>query len=728
MNVRSGVIGAGLVAAALASGGVAIEARPAQQPATSPRLELIAQDLAVEPDGTFRLDYRLTGISADELELIPPPPVEVPTPTLPDGTPDPSVEAPPPPPPPPPPLQLTIEITNYQPLESPRDVDDVVGSDVDPDAFRSVVDGLAISDLRDRATLADDGSIRFTLEVGTDVVNSVEERLKLERPGIHPLRVQLLVGDPADDNVIATAGTVVQRLAGADDSEAPPVDLSVVTVVPATRPDADDAEVDAARDAFEAAVDLAAALNAPVTIEVPPPLVADAAATPQGAAALADALTDDELVALPLFPLDVSSAVAAGRADVFTGLVNAGEDVLTSAVPTTPSLRTVWITADALSASGAQHLRDLGVRFVIVPAELYRATVEPSLPRTDLFVDAELPDGGTLPVMVVGDIADELDPRAADEILATATATEWSVATAARILVERDRDDQFRAGAPVRRSVVLTTPDLSAPDGRLLGALEVMAATTPSLQFVRASSLIGVTDTQRVGSGTGTVELPETAGPSLVERVALLDSTALELASVASMLPPDDPRPAEWTNELDQLISTGYSDAEVEAATDRLMGEADLVRQAVELPDPFTFTLTGRSGTIEVRLRNTSPDPLTVGLRFESPKVVFPDGDQVVNLRPNDQTSVVVPVEARSNGTSAITLTVSTPAGEPLGEPVTLTSRVTGFTGLGQLLTGGLLLVLLTWWFNHWRAKRRAVIDDGRSRHPASREVGSEPL
>jgi hypothetical protein len=114
---------------------------------------------------------------------------------------------------------------------------------------------------------------------------------------------------------------------------------------------------------------------------------------------------------------------------------------------------------------------------------------------------------------------------------------------------------------------------------------------------------------------------------------------------------------------------------------------------------------------------------------LESTKVVFPEGDQRVTLRPLDQTSVVVPVEARSNGTSAISLTVATPAGEPIDQPVTLTSRVTGFTGLGQVLTGGLILVLASWWFTHWRTKRRAeAIDDGRDRHPTSRKVGSDAL
>jgi hypothetical protein len=102
-----------------------------------------------------------------------------------------------------------------------------------------------------------------------------------------------------------------------------------------------------------------------------------------------------------------------------------------------------------------------------------------------------------------------------------------------------------------------------------------------------------------------------------------------------------------------------------------------------------------------------------------SPKLVFPDGDPTVTLTPNDETRVVVPVEARANGTSSVTVELQSPGGEPLADRVRLTSRVTTFTGLGQVLTGGLVLALLTWWFTHWRARRRAELEAGAERHPA---------
>lgn len=704
--------------------------RTAQVTPTSPRLELVGQDFAFEPDGVIKLRYRLVGIAGDALELAPQPAVveevtevvvEAPVNTSIDTS-VPAVAVVPEPTP------LTIEVTNYPPLTNSTDVDELVGSDVDPGAFTGAIDGVAITDLRDRATVNDDGSIEFTLEIQTDVADSVEQRLKFERPGLYPLRVQLLTGGARDDNIIvATAGTIVQRLPGPTDTQAPPIDLSVVAVTPSPSPTATPVERAAAQAALDDAVDLAATLDAPVTLEVPPTLIAAEAATPAGAERLAGALEGDDLVALPVVPLDVSSAVAAGRADAYTRFVNAGEELLTAAVPTAAAVRTVWMTTDALSAGGAQQLRDLGVRFVVMPAALYRATVSSQLPDTDLFIDAELPDGGTLPILIVDARTVRLTRAAADDILAASTATEWSVRTAATILIDRAEADIDRSGPPAQRSIILTTPDLATPDARLLAGLEDLVATTPSLRFTAASSLIGVIDSQREGGAPVTVALPDIAGPSLAQRVESIDATATRMMGVASMLPPDDPRPIEWANELDALISTAYSEADVEAATTALVARAEALENAVDLPDPFTFTLTGRNGTIEIQLGNTSNEPLNVTMHLESSKVEFPDGDQEVTLRPDDETTIVVPVEARANGTSSIILTVATPAGNTIDEPVTLTSRVTGFTGLGQLLTGGFILVLLTWWFSHWRSKRRAIADDdGRDRHPTARTVGSD--
>jgi hypothetical protein len=709
-------------------------------------LQLLDQQFAIDPNGDIRLEYLLTGLVGDPLELVPPPPpppAEPPPPPATTVPADPAAPPPPPPPPPPevvepePPVTLTVEVTNYTAITDPDDVAEVVGADLDAEAAGTVgpaIDGVAL-DARPLLVRNDDGSATLSLVIGTDVTDSVRERLKFEQPGVYPLRVQLLVGDPADDNVIATAGTVVQRLAGAVDfgiTAAPPIDLSVIAATPPAPPNATTDELDTAGAELDRAIELAAELDAPLTIEVAPTLIAERATTPEDADQLADALVDDELVALPLLPLDVSAAVAVGRADSYTRLVRAGEDLLTTSVPTVPALRSVWITTDELSGAGAQHLRDLGARVVIMTADLYASNVvgaagqEP--PVTDRLIGASLPDGGTIALLVVDPLSEQLTEAAADQILADSTATEWGVATLARMLVEQTVDDAASGAHTGRRSRVLTTPQLGSPDPRLLDTLEQLAATTTAIRFTPASGLIGVTDVLVADGNPVTVQLPDTAGPSLATRVQLLDETSAAMASVATMLPEGDPRPARWQSELDLLISTAYTDADVEAATDVLLAEATALRESVQLPEPFTFTLTGRSGTIEVRITNTADEPLEVLVELSSSKVDFPEGPQRVTLLPLEETSVVVPVDAQSNGTSSITLQVSTPAGDPLGDVVDLTARVTALTGLGQVLTGGLIAIILTWWFSHWRSRRRAALLEGRGRHPSGGELESSSL
>ncbi len=518
--------------------------RPAQSVAGA-RLELVDQQFATDPNGDVQLRYLLSGLVGDPLLLIaPPPPEPAPEPAPPGVEPvDPSTPVEPPVEPTPVELPaLTILVTNYPRLTDVDDVAPLVGSDVDPDAFRRIagdaIDGVGL-DARPLLERNDDGTVDLELDIGTDLVDSIETRLRMDAPGIYPLRVQLLVGDPADGNVVATAGTVVQRLASAGDTDvevAPPIDLAVVAVTPAPPALAGETDRDVARARLDESIELAAQVDAPVTLEVPPPLIAEAAATPEGSERLATSLDGDELVALPLLPLDVSSAVAADRAEAYTRLVRAGEDVLTEAVPTTPSRRDVWITTDALSAGGAQHLRDLGTRFVVIGAELYEDTISDDLPPTDRFVEADLPDGGTLPFLVVDPLSEQLTPAVADRILAESTSIEWGVETVAAMLVGQASEDAAtttsanRPTAPPRRSKILTTPDLGSPDPRLIQALTELSRTTPSIRFTEASALTGVTDVAHDDGAPVRVQLPDVAGPSLAARIDLLDLTALEMA------------------------------------------------------------------------------------------------------------------------------------------------------------------------------------------------------
>ncbi len=225
--------------------------------------------------------------------------------------------------------------------------------------------------------------------------------------------------------------------------------------------------------------------------------------------------------------------------------------------------------------------------------------------------------------------------------------------------------------------------------------------------------------------------MPESAGPDLRERAARVELTRLSAESAASMQLRENDI-TRWRAELDGMLSTGLSDAEVDAVLATISAEAAAVRASVVMPRPFDLTLTGRSSTLRLNLRNEATERLRVVVRARSPKLTFPEGDQTVVLEPTGVTEVLIPVEARSNGTSAIEINVLTPAIEQrVGEPVVLTANVNALTGLGQVITGGALLVLGSWWFGHFRRRRRqraaeAVTPDRPTAGTTSPVVGAQ--
>ena len=103
--------------------------------------------------------------------------------------------------------------------------------------------------------------------------------------------------------------------------------------------------------------------------------------------------------------------------------------------------------------------------------------------------------------------------------------------------------------------------------------------------------------------------------------------------------------------------------------------------------DRRQFTITSRSTTIPITIRTTWPEPLRVKVRLTSPKLNFPDGDQIVTVT-DASPPFRVPVEAKSNGTFQVTATLLTPDGDaPLGPPMAITVRSTALSGLGILVT-----------------------------------------
>jgi hypothetical protein len=539
----------------------------------------------------------------------------------------------------------------------------------------------------------------LAIEVPTTLDVDVPGALTLRRPGLHPVTVELLV----DGTTVGEHTTFVERLPLDGDAGAM-LNVAIVAAVPDPGPAPTTDEVTEGREQLSQVAELAEAVDGPISVQLPPVLVDDLdTGAPAVASSLRTSLEGDEVLAVPANVLDPSSAVAIDAQQDFVRELRNGEAVLTAALPASLPQRAAWLVPTPISTDAAAMLAGLGFRSLVLSPDIYTGLDGNigGFHDSTLTLDVDLGTLSAMPAIVVTAVNGLLDP-------ATLERTDLSAADAAVQIVAELVTTRRELGVGKRRSAVLSTPTGTIPDADVAGAVARYAASVPTLQLAPLSALPSTTDTMLVGDdGPETVTLPATAGPDLEDRASRIELTRVAAAATGSMLS-DPTRNETWQAELDTLLSTGLTDEEAGAELDRISAETLEVRQRVEPPAPFTFTLTGRSSPLRWNLRNNGDEELEVVVRASSPKLTFPEGDQRVTLAPLAATEVVIPVEARTLGTSAIGVEVLTPAFEQrVTEPVVLTARVNALTGLGQVVTGGAIVVLLSWWFAHFRRRRR---------------------
>ena len=684
-------------------------------------LTLLAQNFAIAPNGVVHLEYELTGTIPDPTPAAtsPAPATTAAVPTQPgDTTPAttpattlPVVGS-----------EFTVLVTALDPITLRSEVSEVLAGDV-----RSAIDS-AEYDLDDLLGAEQNGNTStrrpLILDVQTSTSGEVGSELALPRAGLYPVTVEIRQGRRR----LTRHVTFIERLANPDSGELPrsTLNLSIVAAISDPGPEPDTLDIVELNARITELAQLGEIIAAPLTVSVPPVATATLDDDPQLAARLRTALGGDEVLALPASQLDPSSAVAINQVNAFTRELREGEDALRRALPSTAIRRVAWLTTAPLSASGASMLRDLGVQLVVVPFDLYLASEsnQSAAIRTDLtdptlLVAGELSDGGELAISVIDPINELLMTDRDDE----ATPAEVAAHLFAELMAMR-----VQLG-PDARSFMLATPGLGIPDPDVLAVIEGFVTEHPDVAFQTLSFVPGSTNPFLINGDRVRVTFPPTAGPDLSSRVHEIDLVSLHLAHAASMLPSDDPRPERWRTELEGLLSTGIDDTTVATRLDRIERDLQTIEEAIQPPAPFTFTLAGEASTITLRIGNTSTTDLRVGVRVSGPnRLRFPEPDTEWLLTAGAITDVTIPIEARSNGTSEVVVEVHTPSGEVIGDPIVLKARVNALSGLGQLLTGAALLVLATWWFSHFRRKRRQRHSaPSRSGHPSNGVSSSGP-
>ena len=581
----------------------------------------------------------------------------------------------------------------HGPIESRDELARILEGDVP-----TITDGVTLA-LTDTLHIDPDGTplLEITAPTDTEVGPGA---LTLAQPGFYPISVTVQI-----DGVASTSHlSFVRRLSARPDTGTP-LGLAVLARIADIGPLPTSDEIVEQRRELERLAAYGDITDAPLTLALPPGVESVLDGDELLRAGLAGALTNTELISLPLLPIDPSAAAAADQMDRFASEVRLGEDTLARLFPGVEIRRSAWVIEDELSGPAAAELRDpLGYRLLVMNHATYDelpGSINGYLDTQRLIAASPGPGQQDLPAIVINPAGTRLGAGGGG-----GGPVDDAVTLLTQLLVARDE-----IGADDRRTAVLGADDLALPDPTTVDALAVIVDDQPDVEMVHVSEVASRTDPMRVDGDITRVELPAVAGPDLSERLERIELARVAAESAASMLPTLTERD-RWQRELDTLTSTEVSAQDVDATLARVASEVDAVLASVEAPEPFEFTLTGRQSPLRLNVRNLSGEPRTVLIRPSSAKLEFPGGEQLVTLQPGVN-EVVIPVEARSNGTASVGIELVTPVfSRPLAPPTVLTARVNALTGLGPMVTGVAVLLLGSWWYSHYRRRRRQHLAD----------------
>lgn len=605
------------------------------------------------------------------------------------------------------PAGLSFGITAYRPLVSRAAVADAIAGDL----TRNI----------DAVELTSDNILRpatdeLQVVVPVEVTTRTSGALQLSKAGLYPLLLELR----RDGETVAEVVSFVHRVPA--DNEGDEDELLIAVAVAATSRVVLDDRARVAVDAptlanLTALAELLELSAVPVSVRLEPSIIEAVADTDDRELVqrLDAALDRHDLESATSFPLDPSAASEATQGALYTQWLRDGEDALARALATNP-VRTVSLTSQPLSRDGAALLRELGVRLLVLsPAEFASLDV-PDADRIDTTqrVQLAITEGVTIDAMVADTTVTTTLKRHTDEpVLAAIYAVSDLFAL---------RNEIARSGGdPRRHGVVIATPDFGVPSAAF-GAFSSLLDATPGLRPATLDDLSVRTDELLDDEGPVVVDLPESVPGDIAARVATAGAIKLQSISASSMLPAGDARPTEWNRLAGLLPTSALTDAKVDTVATFIRSEQAQVLGSIEVPNGFSFNLTGRTGTVRVSLKNTNTIPLKVRVRLSSPKLVAPSRDQVVELAPGAFTEVKIDIRARSNGRFPAALELFTPSGDVrLAAPVPITASITALSGLGNLVTGAALLVLLSWWLRNLRKNRRArIAAEASHHHPAT--------
>lgn len=561
----------------------------------------------------------------------------------------------------------------------------------------------------------------YLMTIPVEQIDRDATHLQLKGPGLFPLAVEFV-----DDGVTSAALVTFVEQAG----EVAPVPLPVavtvaVDAVPGLRRDATTEVVDDARQQMALLADLLERSPIELSVALRPEIVetmanssepADRELVDRIAASLAGR---HQLLSQPYLDVSPSWAVAASQVPIFRRQLVRGEDTIASLLGGAETDRTTWFTSSPIDTAGLDLLRELDVRQLVVDPDLLPVSSTVLAGGSDgRMRTVALGSGDQLPAMV-GDA--RLDAQLRQRPANPALHAHYLLAELLGLHLEAQAAG-FTDG-PRQRALMVTIPDLTRVDPEVLLATLQAWTTNPRLAPMLAGRAIAAADRAANDGDAASISLPTPDLSQATELSFSIGRIGAALTSTTSILPAADARPERWRRLLDALPAQSISEETRATFVEQLDGEMGAIRASLSISEEdTTISLGGRRSKIPLVITNSSTTPLKVLVRLSSPKLEFPDGDQLVVI--DESEPLTVPVVVKSSGRFRVTVQVLTADGtQVLVGDTPITVQATVLTGLAQVVTGAFLLILATWWAQHTlqaRRRRQAAAAESQTHHPSA--------
>ena len=577
--------------------------------------------------------------------------------------------------------QALVDVRVHRRIASRTSFQSIANEDVEA----AVIDTYT-SPLRRLSRTAGGG---YTITIPFSSSANSAQSLTIPFEGVYP--VSVVVRTESQDLPLARALTFVHKRDS--NSDIPSVVASVaVRLAPQVSTQADGSLnlTQAVRADVQRFISFVSTYNRPLTVSVQPEVISalSLSADPQDVALLSQlqALLRTRTIPTSSFAaLDPSLFAAIGRGQEFIEQIRFGEATLNRLLPGVLIQRGTWWATHPVSSAGVDLLRTAGiVSIVLTPAS------QRGLANEQPLGILSRPDGAASEFVSVVSI----DAGVAQTLNAKDDSTAAYRAVAELIT---ERDDLLANGhTPESIRLVLSTPS---------GSLDSIESLEKASRLLAGFSSRDLAIPQTVNAQTPAIDFPSATNHGGQSRGAGIAVARTEYTATASMTDEADPRRSLWQSLLSLGESSAVSDPNEYIAG--LRSQLAATRGAVTVTTPGSITLSGRQGAIRIQLRNDSDQPLSVNVRMSSAKLDLSQPVRVVALAAGSTTELEVAAGTRTNGRFPIAVRVTTPTGNLEVVPyITITANVNAIAGLGQLVSISLLLIILAWWWSHWRRAR----------------------